>query len=298
MHARIAGAGTWPEFRAFDLGFGTQAGGRRVDIMELAKAALLGIIQGLTEFLPVSSTGHLLISARLMGYDDPGSAFTVMIQLGSILAVMWLYRKRIVDVVTGLPSKPEARRFAFMLFLAFLPAVFIGLIAADYVTTVLHQSLPVIAWALLLGGIAMWVIERFARTAHVTDAADTPIWRAVAVGFCQTVAMIPGVSRSGATIFGGLLLGLDRRAAAEFSFFLAMPTMIAAFVHDFIAVKDHITPDRIAEISVGFVFAFISALLVVKPFLEFVTRVGFAPFVWYRIGLGLILLIVTGMGWL
>jgi undecaprenyl-diphosphatase len=294
MRARIGAPGIWAGFSGLE----PKLGARRVDMMELVKAALLGILQGLTEFLPVSSTGHLLIVERLMGYDDPGSAFTVMIQLGSILAVMWLYRQRIIDVVLGLPTKPEARRFAFMLFLAVLPAVFIGLFAADYVTGVLHQSLPVIAWALLLGGIAMWAIERYAPKAEVTDAGDTPIWRAIAIGFCQTVAMIPGVSRSGATIFGGLLLGLDRRAAAEFSFFLAMPTMSAAFVHDFFAVKDHITPDRIAEISVGFVFAFISALLVVKPFLEFVTRVGFAPFAWYRILLGLVLIIVTGMGWL
>lgn len=263
----------------------------------MAKAALLGVIQGLTEFLPVSSTAHLLLSERVLGYEDPGSAFTVMIQLGSILAVMWLYRQRIIDVIVGLPTKPEARRFALMLFLAFLPAVFVGLFAADYVTGVLHQSLPVIAWSLLLGGIAMLAIERFALTAKITDAADTPIWRAIGVGVFQTIAMIPGVSRSGATIFGGLLLGLDRRAAAEFSFFLAMPTMTAAFVHDFFTVKDHITPDRIAEISVGFVFAFISAVLVVKPFLNYVTRVGFAPFAWYRIGLGGLLVGLLAMGW-
>jgi undecaprenyl-diphosphatase len=269
-----------------------------LDVLDLARAAVLGILQGLTEFLPVSSTGHLLIAERAMGYSDPGGAFTVMIQLGSILAVMWLYRQRIFDVVTGLPTKPEARRFALMLILAFLPAVAIGLFAADYVKTVLYESLTVIAWALIIGGVAMLIIERFRPTPTVEDAAKTPFGRAIGVGVFQTLALVPGVSRSGATIFGGLLLGLDRRAAAEFSFFLAMPTMAAAFAHDFLEVKDHITSDRIAEIAVGFVFAFISALVVVKPFLDFVTRVGFAPFAFYRIVGGAALLGVLAMGWL
>lgn len=261
-----------------------------MDLLNLAKAALLGVLQGLTEFLPVSSTAHLLIGEDLIGFDDPGNAFAIMIQLGSIFAVMWLYRQRIIDVMIGLPTKPEARRFALMLFLAFLPAVIIGFFAARYVKTVLQESMSVIAWALLLGGIVMLVLERFRPMPVVTDAAETPIWRAVAVGFAQCIAMIPGVSRSGATIYGGLLLGLDRRAAAEFSFFLAMPTMAAAFVHDFLEVKDHISSDRIAEIAVGFVFAFLSALVVVKPFLNYVTSKGFAPFAWYRIGLGAVLL--------
>jgi undecaprenyl-diphosphatase len=251
------------------------------------------VLQGLTEFLPVSSTGHLLIVEDLIGYEDPDKAFTVMIQLGSILAIMWLYRQRIVDVIVGLPTKPEARRFALMLFLAFLPAVAAGLLFGDYIKQVLQESLFVVAWALLIGGVAMLGIERFRPAPQVSDAAETPIWRAIGVGVMQCVAMIPGVSRSGATIYGGLLLGLDRRASAEFSFFLAMPTMAAAFVYDFIDVKDSISADRIAEIAVGFVFAFLSALVVVKPFLEYVTRVGFGPFAWYRIALGALLL-----GWL
>jgi len=269
-----------------------------LDIAALLKAALLGVVQGLTEFLPISSTAHLLMGAELIGFDDPGGVFTVMIQLGSILAVMWLYRQRIFDVVTGLPTKPEARRFALMLFLAFLPAVVIGFFAADYVKTVLYESFVVIGWALLIGGFAMLLLERFAPRPVVTDAAQTPIWRAVLVGFGQCVAMIPGVSRSGATIYGGLLAGLDRRAAAEFSFFLAMPTMVAAFIYDFIKVKDHITPDRVAEIAVGFVFAFISAAIVVKPFLDYVTRIGFAPFAWYRIVVGAVLLGAVQFGYL
>lgn len=267
-----------------------------MDVLALLKAIVLGIVQGLTEFLPISSTAHLLLGADMIGYEDPNNVFVIMIQLGSILAVMWLYRQRIIDVVVGLPTKPEARRFALMLFLSFLPAVAIGFLAADYVKTVLQESVTVIAWALLIGGVLMLLLERFAPKPTVTDASQTPIWRAVAVGFMQCIAMIPGVSRSGATIYGGLMLGLDRRAAAEFSFFLAMPTMVAAFIYDFIQVKDQITMDRAAEIAVGFVFAFLSALVVVKPFLEFVTRVGFAPFAWYRIGLGAVLLLLVGLG--
>lgn len=267
-------------------------------MLDLVRAAFLGVLQGLTEFLPISSTAHLLIGADMIGYDDPGGVFTVMIQLGSILAVMWLYRERIFKVVTGLPTDPEARRFALMLFLAFLPAVLIGFFAADYVKRVLYESLLVIGWALLLGGVLMLLLERYRPTPVVTDAGKTPIWRAIAIGFVQCIAMIPGVSRSGATIYGGLLLGLDRRAAAEFSFFLAMPTMVAAFVYDFIQIKDEIGTDRIAEIAVGFVFAFISAAMVVKPFLDYVTRVGFAPFAWYRIALGAVLLGGVYLGWL
>ena len=273
-------------------------GAPALDLLDLARAALLGVLQGLTEFLPVSSTGHLLIFGRAIGYDDPGGVFTVMIQLGSILAVMWLYRQRIWDVVTGLPTKPEARRFALMLFFAFLPAAFIGLLANSYIRNELYIRLDIIAIALILGGFAMLAIEKWPPKVEVKDAAETPIWRAVGVGAFQTLALIPGVSRSGATIFGGLALGLDRRAAAEFSFFLAMPTMVAAFVLDFWTVKDHITADRIAEIAVGFVFAFISAALVVKPFLDFVTRVGFGPFAWYRIVFGAVILGVLAMGWL
>jgi undecaprenyl-diphosphatase len=266
--------------------------------MHLVTAAILGIIQGLTEFLPISSTAHLLISERLIGFSDPGSVFTVMIQLGSILAVMWLYRQRILDVITGLPTKPEARRFALMLLVAFLPAIPIGFFGKHYVTTVLHESFNVMAWAFIIGGILMLLIERFRPTPKVDDAADTPVWRAFIVGIFQCFALIPGVSRSGATIYGGLLTGLDRRAAAEFSFFLAMPTMTAAFVLDFLDVKDSITSDRIAEIAVGFVFAFLSALVVVKPFLAFVTRAGFMPFAAYRILAGIAVLAALSTGYL
>ena len=247
---------------------------------------VLGIVEGITEFLPVSSTAHLLIGERALGFADPGGVFTVMIQLGSILAVMWLYRARIIEVIVGLPTKPEARRFALAVICAFIPAVIAGLFLAKYVKEVLYESLNVIAIALIVGGVAMLIIERFRPTPSVEDASQTTPLRAFGIGAFQCLALLPGVSRSGATIFGGLILGLDRKAAAEFSFFLAMPTMLAAFLHDFLEVKDHLSSGRAAEIAVGFVFAFLSSWLVVKPFLAAIGRVGFGPFALYRILLG------------
>lgn len=268
-----------------------------MDLAALLKALVLGIVQGLTEFLPVSSTAHLKLGERLLGYDDPGGFFTVIIQFGSILAVMWLYREKIFSTIAGLPTKPEARRFALLIIVAFIPALIAGFFAADYVKNVLQESLVVIATAFIVGGVVMLLIERFRPAPTVHTAEETPLVRALGVGMFQTLALIPGISRSGATIIGGLALGLDRRAAAEFSFFLAMPTMAAAFVHDLMDLQSvTISTERIAEIGVGFVAAFFAALLVVKPFLDFVSRAGFGPFAWYRIGLGALLLLLVGLG--
>ena len=268
-----------------------------MDPILLLKALILGIVQGLTEFLPVSSTAHLLIGERLLGFDDPGGLFTVLIQFGSILAVMWLYRDRIWETIVGLPTRPEARRFALMLIVAFVPALIAGVFLADYVKAVLYESLTVIAVAFIVGGVIMLLIERYRPAPTVQQADQTPLPRALGIGVFQTFALIPGVSRSGATIIGGLALGLDRRAAAEFSFFLAMPTMAAAFVHDLLKLQSHAVPmERAAEIGVGFVAAFVAALVVVKPFLDFVSRAGFWPFAWYRIGLGAFLLVLVGLG--
>jgi undecaprenyl-diphosphatase len=263
----------------------------------LLVAALLGVIQGLTEFLPVSSTAHLLIGGRLLGYEDPGGVFTVMIQLGSILAVMWLYRVKIIRIVTGLTRDPEARRFAVMILVAFAPAVFAGAFLADFITSVLYDSPRVIATSFVVGGIVMLIVERYRPTPTVLDADRTPLARALGIGVCQVLALVPGVSRSGATIVGGMLMGLDRAAAAEFSFFLAMPTMTAAFVHSLLKVRHHLAPERALEIAVGFVMAFIASLLVVKPFLAVVRRAGFVPFAWYRIALGLALLAAIAARW-
>ena len=259
-------------------------------------AALLGIVQGLTEFLPISSTAHLLVGGELVGYDD--DVFTVMIQLGSILAVVWLYRAKILAVVAGLGSDPEARRFTLMLVVACLPAFVAGAFLADFVQTVLFESLDVIAWALVIGGIVMLAVERRAPAVRVREADRTPVARALGIGLCQTLALIPGVSRSGATIVGGRLLGLDRAAAAEFSFFLAMPTMVGAFVYSLLDVRDQLAPERAVEIGIGFVMAFLAALVVVKPFVRYVARSGFAPFAWYRIAAGGAMLVAGRAGWL
>lgn len=266
--------------------------------MRYLEAALLGVVQGLTEFLPISSTAHLLLGGELLGFDDPGGVFTVMIQFGSILAVMWLYRRKIADVVMGLASDRGARHFATMILVAFLPAVVAGLLLADFVKGELYENPMVIAWAFILGGLAILAVERLRPPPVVFSADETPLPRAFAVGVCQTLALVPGVSRSGATILGGLLLRLDRAAAAEFSFFLAMPSLAGAFVHDLWQVRDHLAPERAAEIAIGFVTAFLAALVVVKPFLRFVARAGFAPFAWYRILAGLAILAAAGAGWL
>jgi undecaprenyl-diphosphatase len=268
-----------------------------VSMTPFVQAALLGIVQGLTEFLPLSSTAHLLIGARLLGYQDPGGVFTVMIQLGSILALMWLYRTKLAWMIAGLPTNPEARRFALVLLAACSPALLAGALFAKYVKTVLYGSFGVIAAAFVLGGIVLLLVERYRPVPTVREADRAPLSRAVGIGLCQMLALIPGVSRSGATMVGGLLMGLDRPAAAEFSFFLAMPTMMAAFAHDLLEVRNYLEPARAAHIAVGFVMAFVASALVVKPFLGFVKRSGFAPFAWYRIVAGLALLAAVAAGW-
>jgi undecaprenyl-diphosphatase len=260
-------------------------------------AALLGVVQGLTEFLPISSTAHLLLGARLFDFDDPGGAFVVMIQLGAVLAVMWLYRDKIASVVSGLPNDPAARRFAVAVIVGCLPAFVAGALLSDFVKRVLYESVGVMAASFVAGGLVMLAVERFRPRPLVFDASQLSPGRALAVGACQMLALVPGVSRSGATIVGGLLLGLDRAAAAEFSFFLAMPTMTGAFFHDLLEVWAHLTPDRAMEIAIGFVAAFLSALLVVRPFLRFVSRAGFAAFAWYRIALGVLLFGAMAAGW-
>jgi undecaprenyl-diphosphatase len=266
--------------------------------MNWLAAALLGVVQGLTEFLPVSSTAHLIIGARLLDFEDPGGVFTVMIQLGSILAVMWLYRAKIARVAIGLPTDPEARRFALMIVVAFLPAMVAGLLFAGFVKRVLYESPAVIATSFVAGGLIMLLVERRRPAPDILNAEHTPLGRALAIGACQVLALIPGVSRSGATIVGAMALGLDRAAAAEFSFFLAMPTMTAAFAHDLLEARQHLSTERVEEIAIGFVLAFIAAAVVVRPFLAVVRRVGFVPFAWYRIAAGAALLAALALGWL
>jgi undecaprenyl-diphosphatase len=264
----------------------------------ILQAALLGAVQGITEFLPVSSTAHLLLGERLLGYQDAGGVFVVMIQLGSILAIMTLYRVKILDILRGLTSRPDAQHFALAIVLATVPALIAGALLSDFVTSVLYRRPGVWAAAFLVGGVVMLVVERAGPTPVVEDAERTPWLRALGVGLCQMLALIPGVSRSGATIVGGMAMGLDRPAAAEFSFFLAMPTLAAAFVHELLEVRQQLSPDRGLEIGIGLLAAFVASLVVIKPFLLFVRRSGFAPFAWYRIGVGLAIFAAMAAGWL
>jgi undecaprenyl-diphosphatase len=260
----------------------------------LLAAALLGLVQGITEFLPVSSTAHLLLAGRAIGFEDP--VFTVMIQLGSIFAVVWLYRVKILAIVRDLFRQMEARRFAVAILVATLPALAAGALFGNYIQSVLYRSPRVYAGAFIVGGIVMLLVERFRPSPVVLDAERTPLGRAFGIGLCQMLALVPGVSRSGATIIGGLAMRLDRAAAAEFSFFVAIPTMVAAFGHEFLEVRHELTAARGAEIAVGFVMAFVSSVVIIKPFLAFVGRSGFAPFAWYRIALGLALFAAIAAG--
>ena len=246
----------------------------------------------------MSSTAHLRLAERWLGYQDPGGVFTVTIQLGSILAIMWVYRVRIVDIVAGLLSRQEARHFALAIIVAAIPALLAGAFLSGFIKNVLYESPAVFAAAFILGGLVMLVVERARPSPVVRDAERTPVSRSLGIGLCQMLALIPGVSRSGATIVGGMAMGLDRPAAAEFSFFLAMPTMTAACAHDLFEVRHQLTADRAVEIGIGLVAAFIASLAVITPFLLFVRRSGFAPFAWYRIGLGLALFAAIAAGWL
>lgn len=254
------------------------------------KALLLGIVEGLTEFLPISSTGHLILTAELIGFDgDTADTFKIFIQLGAILAVCWYYRTRLAAVARGLPGDPASRRFVLNLAVAFVPAAVIGFLFHGTIKSVLFSPV-VVATALIVGGIAILVIERFAGRPEV-ESVDDLTWRhALKVGFAQAAALIPGVSRSGATIMGGLVFGLSRRTAAEFSFFLAIPTMFAAAFYDLFKSRDLLSASDAGVFAVGFIAAFLSALASVKFLLQYLARHDFSLFAWYRIVFGCIVL--------
>lgn len=249
-------------------------------------AALLGIIEGLTEFLPVSSTGHLILFIDFLGFQaPPGRTFEVMIQLGAILALILLYFQKLWATLIGLPADPRARRFALAILLGFLPAMVLGATLHSFIKSVLFSPI-VVACALIAGGIVILIVEEMQKRVLFETVDDVPPRTAFLIGMGQALAMIPGVSRSGATIVSGLLLGLDRRVAAEFSFFLSIPTMSAAFVYDAYKNQHLLNFDDVGLIATGFVAAFLAALVVIKPFLGIVSRVGFAPFAYYRVALG------------
>ena len=260
-----------------------------MDLELLAGALLLGLIEGLTEFLPVSSTGHLILAVDLIGFrGPPGQVFEVVIQLGAIGAVCWEYFGRFARAAAGFRHDPEQFRFVRNILLAFLPTVVIGAFAYSFIKAYLFDPWVVVA-ALVLGGVAILIIERNLPEPRHHSVEKMPAPTAFAVGLCQVVSMVPGVSRAGATIMGGLMLGMDRRTATEFSFFLAVPTMLAASVLDLYKNWEHMEGDNLLVIALGFAAAFVSALTVVRWLIGFVSRHGFAPFAWYRIAVGVVM---------
>jgi undecaprenyl-diphosphatase len=252
----------------------------------LAKAALLGLIEGVTEFIPVSSTGHLILASQWLGEsDEAAKTFDIFIQLGAILAIVWLYRARLAHSLRDLGSAPESRRFVINLIVAFLPAAIVGLLAHDWIKA--HLFAPtVVAVALVGGGVLILLIEWLRPTERVALVDDVRPPTALGIGLAQVLSLIPGTSRSGATIMGGYALGLSRRAATEFSFFLSIPVMFAATLFDLVKSRGALTAADVRAFTVGFVVAFVSALVVVKAFLGYVSRHSFAAFAWYRIVLG------------
>jgi undecaprenyl-diphosphatase len=256
-----------------------------------ASAILLGIVEGLTEFLPVSSTGHLILAAELIGFTGPGSTvFEIVIQLGAILAVCWVYRARLFAAVAGLLSDASARRFVSNIVIAFLPAAVAGVFLHHFIKTVLFSPW-VVAVSLVVGGFLILLIERIRPLPRVRTVEAMPLRTALGVGFCQILAMVPGVSRAGATIMGGLMFGVSRPAATEFSFFLAIPTMFGASAYDLYKSRGELSFDNGTVIAVGFVVAFFAALLVVRWLVDFVAKHGFGVFAVYRIVVGTIALV-------
>ena len=250
-------------------------------------AVILGLVEGLTEFIPVSSTGHLLLTKTALGLPSGfWDTFSVMIQLGAILAVVVLYFAKLWRVLITLPTDAKSRWFAASVLISILPSMVIAFAAHDYIKEVLFESIQLICVMLILGGVVLLFVDRWAPEPKEHDAFNLTWKRALGIGLCQVLAMVPGVSRSGATIVGGTLLGIDRRAAAEFSFFMAIPTMVGAFALDFWESRDVLTGDNLGIIALGFVVSFVSGLIVVKTMLDFINRFGLAPYGWWRIIVG------------
>ncbi|MDO5369674.1 undecaprenyl-diphosphate phosphatase [Paracoccus sp. (in: a-proteobacteria)] len=249
-------------------------------------AAFLGLLEGLTEFIPVSSTGHLLLAGHFLGFDSPGRAFEVLIQLGAILAILGVYAGRLWRIFSEAPRDPRARRFIGAVLLAFLPAAVIGAMAHGIIKTVLFETPMLIAVMLILGGIVLLYVDRLSIPTRHAEAEDIPLGVAFRIGLIQCLAMVPGVSRSGATIVGALTMGVGKRAAAEFSFFLSMPTMVGAFTYDLYRSRAVLDAAALTNVAVGFVCAFVAAVFVVKWLLNYVSRRGYGLFAWWRIIVG------------
>ncbi|HQR18133.1 MAG TPA: undecaprenyl-diphosphate phosphatase [Gemmatimonadales bacterium] len=262
-----------------------------MDALLLVKAALLGLVEGITEFIPVSSTGHLIVAGDLLDFTgERAKTFEIFIQLGAILSVVWLYRARFLGVARDLGRTEASRRFVLNLALGFLPAAVIGFLAHKWIKAYLF-TVPTVAGALVLGGLAILLIERTKPVERVPTVDSLTPRLAFGVGLAQVLALFPGVSRAGATILGGYLLGLSRTAATEFSFFLAVPVMFAATLLDLVSSRDALSAGDIPVFAVGFVVSFLSALVVIRAFLGFVARRDFTPFAWYRIAAGSALLL-------
>lgn len=266
-------------------------------IFDILKALLLGTVEGLTEFLPVSSTGHLLLINRFFGFDDEafGKTFAILIQLGAILAILSVYFARLWRIAIAALTEPAARRFVIGVLIAFLPAVVIGLIAGKYVKELLFNPW-VVCFTLIVGGAVLLWIDQLEMKPRYHDATTFSLPMYLGIGVAQCVAMIPGVSRSGATIVSAMLFGSDKRAAAEFSFFLAIPTMAGAFSYELFKSYKQLSTDNFLLISVGFVTSFFVALIVVRSFLDFVSNRGFTPFAWWRVVVGTLGLIALALG--
>ena len=277
---------------------------------EPANALILGIVEGLTEFIPVSSTGHLIVVGNLLGmHGDLANMFEVVIQLGAILAVCWEFRRKLISTVVGLPSSDEARRFALNVIIACVPAGILGLLLGKSIKQVLFAPVPV-AIALLVGGIVILVVERRNRSivlarqsedlrglgARVTSINQMSVLDAVKVGFAQCFALIPGTSRSGATIIGGMLFGLDRKVATEFSFYVAIPLLFAATLYELLKARAALTSDSALMLIIGLVAAFVSGLICVRWLMRFVSSHDFRAFAWYRIAFGGVILLTAYTG--
>ena len=257
---------------------------------DILKAILLGLVEGATEFIPVSSTGHLILAGDWLNFEgDRAKTFEVFIQLGAILAVVWLYRQKVFDVLRNAGRDPLARRMIINLAVSFVPAAAVGFLIHDWIKEYLFNPITV-AWALLVGGIVILLIEWWNPPEEIEDVDHIPVGKALGIGLAQVLSLFPGVSRSGATIMGARGLGLSRRAAAEFSFFLAIPIMFAATGFDLFKSRDTLSASDAPVFAVGFVVSFLSAVVVVKAFLGFVSRHSFKPFAWYRIAFGALLL--------
>ncbi|MGJ7554888.1 undecaprenyl-diphosphate phosphatase [Variovorax sp. RB2P76] len=269
-----------------------------MDIVLLVKAAIMGIVEGLTEFLPISSTGHLILAGSLLGGfgDDRGKVFEIAIQTGAIFAVILVYWQKIRSTVVALPRQPKAQRLALNIFIGFLPAVVLGLLFGKVIKA--HLFIPtVVASTFIIGGfIILWAEKRPPGSVRVEHVDDMTPWDALKVGLVQCFAMIPGTSRSGSTIIGGMLLGLSRQAATDFSFFLAIPTLIGAGVYSVYKERAALSMADLPLFAVGLVFSFISAWLCVRWLLRYISSHSFVPFAWYRIAFGIVVLATAYSG--